>query len=69
MFESHPVPYYLGIVRKLRHALGGRGVEDFVTVQTKNLFLHTNFVTRGGGGFKKFIFLRTTPYSVSTVNS
>jgi len=48
---------YLGVVRKLRHALGGRGVEEFVTVQTKFFSLFGKFVTRGRG-VPKSRFLR-----------
>jgi len=39
----------LGVVRKLRHAFRGRGVEEFVTVQTQNFSFF-------GGGFKKSSF-------------
>jgi len=41
----------LGVVRKLRHALGERGVGEFVTVQIQNFSLFGNFVT-------KVVFLR-----------
>jgi len=40
----------LGVVRKFRHAFRGRGVEEFVTVQTQKFCLFGKFVKRGGGG-------------------
>jgi len=36
----------------------GRGVEEFVTVQTKNVSFFEKFVTRGERGFEKVVFLR-----------
>jgi len=38
--------------------LGGRGVEEFVTVQTQNFSFFGKFVTMGGGGVEKVVFLR-----------
>jgi len=49
----------LEVVRKLRHALGGRG-EEFVTVQTQNFSFFGKFVTRGGGGGLKKSFVCVT---------
>jgi len=47
----------LGVVRKLRHALGGGGgLGEFVTVQIQNFSFFGKFVTRGGG-VKKVVFL------------
>jgi len=37
---------------------GGRGVGEFVTVQTQNFSFFGKFVTMGGGGIEKVVFLR-----------
>jgi len=49
----------LGVVRKLRHAFGGRGVEEFVTVQTQKFSFFGKFVTRVGGEVEKVVFYVT----------
>jgi len=60
--------YYrkLRVVRKLRYALGGRRVEEFVTAQKQIFLFFGKFMTRDGGGLKCRSFawrnLRTTPY-------
>jgi len=46
----------LGVVRKLRHALGGGGVGEFVTVQIQNFSFFGKLVTKGGGGRKSRFF-------------
>jgi len=43
-----------GVVRKLRHALEGRRVGEFVTVQTQNFSFFGKFVT--GEGVRKSRF-------------
>jgi len=47
----------IGVVCKLRHALGRREAEELLTVQIQNFLFFENFMTRGRGG-QKVIFLR-----------
>jgi len=44
------------VVRKLRHASGGRVAGEFVTVQIQNFSFFGKFVTRGVQGGRKSSF-------------
>jgi len=48
--------YVLGVIHKLRHALGGGGVNEFVTDQIQNFLLFGKFVKREEEGSKKSFF-------------
>jgi len=53
----------LGVIRKLPHAFGGGGVEEFVTVQKQKKNSVLKICDMGGGwGFKKVSFLRDLNY-------
>ena len=61
-FDNHFLVILLesiGVIHLLRNAFRGWGVWDFVTVQTKKIFVHRKFVTKGGGGSKKLYFCVT----------